>query len=125
MALLTPSLLGPNSVNGPYADLISKLSAATAGNDTFKLTGADLFIINNAGGVTCTVTFSTVVANAPDNYGVVNAAHDIVLVVLAGKIGIFGPMGIKLFADGAGNCNVTYSQVASVSVGVFTVNTTS
>jgi hypothetical protein len=122
MALLTPKVLGPNA---GYTDLIAQLVAAGGAGDTFLLTGRDMFVVNNGNAGTCTVTFSTVNAAAPDNWGVINAAHDFVLAVPTLKIGIIGPVTIARFKDASGNCQVTYSVTSTVTVGVFTVNITS
>lgn len=122
MALLTPKVLGPNA---GFTDLIAQLAAATGGGDSFYLTGREILIVNNGNGATCTVTISTVVAAAPDNYGVVNAAHDITLAIPTTKIGIWGAFSVFRFRDSSGNAQITYSVSASVTVGVFTVGITS
>jgi len=121
MAQLTPTKLGPNSA---LADLVGALVAATGGGDSFLGTGKEIFVVNNASGGSVTVTFSTVVASAPDNWGVINAAHDLVQSVAAGKIAILGPVLLQRFRDANGNIQVTYSAVTSVTVGVFSVAAT-
>ena len=121
MALLTPKVLGPNA---GFTDLIAQLVAVTAGGDSFYLTGREILVINNGNAATRTVTLSTVVASAPDNYGIVNAVHDITLAIPTTKIGIWGAFTIFRFRDGSGNAQLTYSVSATVTIGVFAVGIT-
>jgi hypothetical protein len=121
MALLVPKVLGPNT---GYLALDAQLAAATAGGDSFALTGREILVVSNQSGVSVTVTLSTVVANVADNFGVVNAVHDLVFVILTlGRL-ICGPFTVGRFRDVNGNAQITYSAVVTVTVGVFTVGTT-
>ena|ERR1700720_2752960 len=112
MAALTKIKQGPDAGT---ADVIAALAAASAGGDSFNVQGNEFLVINNAGGSTCVVTLTSVA----DNFGVVTTGNDITLSVLAGKLGIFGPFGVGRFRDVNGNAQITYSQVVTVTVGVF------
>lgn len=116
MALLTPINLGPNA---GFTDLDAQLVAVTGGGDSFFWTGREVLVINNQNGSTCTVTLSTVVAAVADNFGVVNAAHDITLAIPTTKRGIWGPFRGNQFRDANGNVQITYSVSTTVTIGVF------
>jgi hypothetical protein len=118
MALLTGIAAGPDV---GITDLLAQLVAAAGGGDSFFMTGRDLLVVNNGGGGNITVTISTVVAAVADNFGVTNAAHDKAFTVNAGKLGILGPFSLFRFRDVNGNCQVTYSGVTTVTVGVLRV----
>lgn len=120
MALLTPIQVGPDAT-GKITDLAAQLVAATGGGDSFYLTGQEVFVALNGSGGTITLTLSTVVAAAPDNYGIVNAAHDITLAIPAGKWGFWGGFTIPRFRDSNGNAQVTYSGVTTLTVGVLRI----
>lgn len=120
MAALTTKFVGPNAT-GSITDLAAQLVAAAGGGDSFALTGKEIFIALNGSGGSITVTLSTVVAAAPDNYGVINAAHDITLVIPAGKWGLWGAFTVPRFRDANGNAQVTYSAVTTLTVGVFAI----
>lgn len=87
------------------------LVAATAGGDTFANDGATVLHINNAGAGSITVTFS---AQQTCNQGF---KHDDVVTVANGAYEVVGPFAANRFNDQSGNVNVTYSAVASVTVG--------
>lgn len=117
---LTPIAVGPNA---GIADLIALLSSATSTGDAFVGTGREVVIVQNGDGSPHTVTVSTVVGaggtGAADNWGVVNAAHDISQAIAAGKIGMLVPSTLTRFKDSNGLIQLTYDAVTSVKVGVF------
>lgn len=95
----------------PKLDLVAALTAAAAGGDTAEIGDNYFFVLNNGSGGTITATF--------DTPGTVNglAISNATMAVLAGKIGVM-PMS-NIFRQTTGRCNVTYSGVTSVTVGVF------
>ena len=91
------------------------LAAAAAGGDHFTNDGRKIFIVDNTSGGALTVTFDS--PNA-DNFGVINAAHDIVQSVPAGETHYFGPFNKGRFNDGSGFVQVTYSSETGLNIGV-------
>jgi hypothetical protein len=119
MAALTLSRLGPDT--GLVDLAASAATAAAGGGDTFGCQGRELLVVNNGGVSSINVTIT---ANA-DNFGVTNAAHNLVVAVAAGKTAIIGPLSPVRFRDANGNANVSYSAVTSVTVGVYAPATAS
>lgn len=119
-ATLTVQKIGPN---GALADLAAALSAGTAAGDAWLIQGREMLVVTNGSGAPITVTISTVVGaggtGVPDNWGIVNAAHDIVQSVGAGKTAIIIPSTVPRFKDSNNLAQVTYSGVTSLTVGVF------
>ncbi len=118
MALLTGIAQGPDAGN---LDILSLLVAANGGGDSFFMTGKEVLVVNNGSGGTITVTLVA----GPDNFGITNAAHNLTFAILAGKLCIIGPTSLFRFRDANGNCQITYSGVTSLTVGVFRIGTTS
>lgn len=109
MATLTVNTV---SVAGLRDD--NALVAAAGGGDKF-LPSKDTFVrVNNAGGGSITVTFAT------------SALHNGIAVADTGgsvtnaQSRLFGPFPAEDYANAAdGLCDITYSGVTSVTVGVF------
>lgn len=112
MALLTPINLGPDA---GFTDLDAQLVAVAGGGDSFFWTGREILIVNNQNAGTCTVTLTAVA----DNFGIVNAVHNITLAIPTTKRGIWGPFNGNRFRDANGNVQITYSVSATVTIGVF------
>lgn len=117
MAQLTAIKLGPDA---GFIDLDAQLVAVAGGGDSFFWTGREVVVINNQNAGTCTVTFTAVA----DNFGVVNAVHNVTLAILTTKRGIFGPTSGFRFRDVNGLVQITYSVSATVTIGVFAPATT-
>ena len=113
MAQLTKIALGPDA---GFTDLIAQLAAVAGGGDSFNIQGNEILVISNGNGSTCTVTLVAVA----DNFGIVNAAHNITLAIPTTKVGIFGPFQAARYRDVNGNAQITYSVSATVTIGVFT-----
>ncbi len=120
-ATLTIQKVGPNSA---LADLVGALAAATSGGDAWVMQGREVLVVNNASASPVTVTISTTVgaggAGVPDGWNIVNAAHDLVQSVAAGKIALIMASTVARFKDSNNLAQITYSAVTSVTVGVFT-----
>lgn len=112
MAQLTGIALGPDAGN---LDTLALLTAAAGGGDSFSMTGKDVLLINNGSGGTITVTLVAVA----DNFGITNAAHNLTFAILAGKLCSIGPTTLLRFRDANGLCQITYSAVTSLTIGVF------
>jgi hypothetical protein len=108
MALLTVQSVG-------RAGLEPVLVAAAAGGDTFPLVdGREWIEVNNAsaGAVTITIKSKQKCDQGFD--------HDLVISVPAGKKRVIsGFLPISRFQNANGNLEITYSAVASVTVGAF------
>jgi hypothetical protein len=110
MADLTTSTV---TVANPKLDLAAALTAAASGGDTAEIADGAIFVLNNASAGTITATFVTP--------GTVNglAISDATMAVPAGKIGVM-PLA-NVFRQATGRCNVTYSGVTTVTVGVLKI----
>lgn len=87
--------------------------AATAGGDSFTNTGSEHVRVNNGSAAAITVTFK---GQKPCDQGVI---HDDAVSVAAGATVDFGTFSGGRFNDSSGNVQITYSAVASVTVGVY------
>jgi hypothetical protein len=95
-------------------DLVSQMLAADVGlTDKFinDPNGQTLFIVNNTGASTCTITL---LMNGVKIDGILPANPTVALA--AGKQGIIGPFPVQWYTDANGFANVSYSQVAGVKV---------
>lgn len=99
------------TVAAPELDVVGSLAAAAAGGDTAEITPGAFFVLNNGSGGTITATFAT--PGTKDGLAIADAT----MAVLAGDIGIM-PLS-SVFRQSTGRCNVTYSGVTTVTVGVF------
>ena len=108
MALLTVQSVG-------RAGLEPALVAAAAGGDTFPLLdGREWIEINNASAAPITVTIKSK-TKCDQGFD-----HDLVISVPANKKRtISGFLPISRFKNATGNLEITYSAVASVTVGAF------
>lgn len=97
----------------PALDVLGVLVAAASGGDTTEILPGAFFVLNNASGSTVTATFATP--------GTVEglAIGQGTMAVLAGDVGIM-PLR-NIYRQTTGRCNVTYSAVTSVTVGVFKI----
>jgi hypothetical protein len=88
---------------------------AGAGGDSFSNNGNVHFRVKNGGAAPCVVT-----ANCPntDNFGVSGDSLDQSWTVPAGKEWVLGPFNAARLNDGNGRVQITYDQVASVTVAV-------
>lgn len=112
MAQLTKIALGPDV---GITDMVAQLVAVAGGGDSFNIQGNEVIVINNGNGSTCTVTFTAVA----DNFGIVNAAHNVTVAIPTTKIGIISGLTVARFRDVNGLCQITYSVSSSVTIGVF------
>jgi hypothetical protein len=110
MADLTTSTV---TIASPKLDLAAALTAAAAGGDTAEIAPGAFFVLNNASAGTITATFVT--PGTKDGLAIADAT----MAVTAGKIGVM-PMS-NLFRQATGRCNVTYSGVTTVTVGVLKI----
>jgi hypothetical protein len=102
------------------AGVAMSAAAASVGGDTFTNTGREFFHAINASVAPITVTFKSGLASANVcNFGVANAAHDLVVVVPAGADRMWGPFDKDRFNNPAtGLVSVTYSDVTTLTVRV-------
>lgn len=110
MALLAPIILAQAGVSPSY-------TAATAGGDAFpnNLDERTFFIVKNGGGSTITVSINPQITSAKvSGLGTLPVSPVSVSVAASGEKWI-GPFPSS-FTDSAGNVNVTYSAVTSVTV---------
>lgn len=118
MALLTPTVVGPNAT---LASIAAAGVAAAGGGDTFAHSGKEVLFITNGGGGSITVTLTS----RADNFGQVLTAHDITRTVAAGATAVIGATEASKFRDSAtGLVNVTYTGVTSVTVALLSFATT-
>lgn len=113
MALLTKIALGPDA---GFTDLDAQLVPVAGGGDSFNMQGNEIVVVNNQNGGTCTVTF---VASGPDNFNIVNAAHNLTLAIPTTKRGIFVLSQVARWKDTNGLMQITYSLSATVTIGIF------
>lgn len=97
--------------------LIDALVAAAGGGDSFQNTGNEFLDVNNASVGSINVTVAAQKACA--DYGVSNAAHDIVVAVGAGVRKKIGPFDPKVYNDANGRVQITYSDVTTLTVNPF------
>lgn len=93
--------------------IVPTLAAANVEGNYFDNNGRVYLEVDNGGVSSINVTINSIV---PCNYGF---DHDLVVAVANGakkKIGVFPP---GRFNDANGRVNISYSAVASVTVGVF------
>jgi hypothetical protein len=93
------------------------LTAAAGGGDSFPNTGKEMLAITNGGVGSINVTIAAQVACG--DFGVTNAAHDLVVAVGAGVTKLIGPFPPAQFNDANGRVQLTYSGVTSVTVNPF------
>lgn len=105
MALLSPQ-------NVTTAGKKPTLAAATAGGDTFRTTGRELFAVKNAGTGSVTLTFDVKRTFRGQDYNETAVIPDDTDVYLC------GPFPADVFGDEDGIVSVSYSGVTSVTVGV-------
>jgi hypothetical protein len=110
MADLTTTTI---TVADPELDIDGFLVAAASGGDTAEIADGGFFILKNASGGTITATFAT--PGTKDGLAISEAT----MAVLAGDYGIM-PMS-NIFRQATGRCNVTYSGVTTVTVGVYKI----
>jgi hypothetical protein len=110
MATLALQSITRNGVGPTYA-------AATGGGDACP-TGDDVFLhVKNGGGSSITVTLAVIPGAAPFPQTVVT--NTVVTVPNAGER-MIGPLKSQLYMDPTtGLCQITYSGVTTVTVGVF------
>jgi hypothetical protein len=94
-------------------------TAAAGGGDSFPNGGNEYLHVKNGGGSPVTVTIPA--QKGCDEFGVTNAAHDMVVSVPATGERIIGPVSPRQFNDANGRAQVTYSGVTSVTVGAFSM----
>lgn len=106
MATLTAQII-------PLAGVTPALAAATAGGDQWANTGREYLHAKNAGASSINVTVNSQKAC---NQGF---DHDVVVAVPAGQERLVGPFPKDRFNDEDGYALITYSDVTSLTVGVF------
>ncbi|MBP8991729.1 MAG: hypothetical protein KBG82_07100 [Spirochaetes bacterium] len=89
------------------------LASANADGNYFKNNGYTFFVVSNGGSSAITVTIDS---KATCNFG---GDHDIEVSVGEGATKIIGPFNVARFNDAEGEVNVSYSDVTSVTVGVW------
>jgi hypothetical protein len=96
-------------------------AACTGGGDAAPV-GTNTFIeVKNTGGTVCVVTIATVAAGAPFP-GTALAAETFTVPITTGDF-MYGPLNPQLFADPVtGMATITYSQVASCTIGCFNLS---
>lgn len=95
------------------------MAAAAGGGDSFPNTGNEFLKVANGGGGSITVTIAA--QRACSDFGVANAAHDLVVTVTNGQTRDIGPIDPKGYNDANGRAQIAYSGVTSVTVGVFSM----
>jgi hypothetical protein len=110
MAILSVQTISKTGLNPTFA-------AAAGGGDSYAADGNEYLEVINGGGSPINVTF---VAQVACNFGVANAAHDVVVAVTNGeRRKIRTPSPLAAYLDTNGRVQLTYSAVTSVTVGVF------
>jgi len=94
------------------AGVVPTYAAATSGGDQFSNNGRVMLHVKN-GGATMTVT---IVSQQACSQG---SIHSTAVAVTSGGERMIGPFDPSRYSDGSGNTFLTYSAVASVTVGVF------
>ncbi len=89
-------------------------AAATSGGDQFSNDGATMLHAKN-GGATMTITIASQVAC---NQG---STHNDTVTVTSGGEKMIGPFPTNRYSDASGYCQLTYSAVPSLTVGVFQI----
>lgn len=94
--------------------MIPSYAAATSGGDQFANDGKTFIHVKN-GGTSKTVTIGSQVAC---NQG---STHNTAVAVSSGGEAMIGPFDPSRYSDTSGNCQLTYSAVTSLTIGVFQV----
>jgi hypothetical protein len=108
MAVLT---VQPISLAGEAPDYV----AANAGGDKVAASRSNFIHVKNGSGGSITVTLDSVVAC---NQG---SDHNIAVAIPAGQERMIGPFDPGRFADSAGDVNISYSGVTSLTIGAFSL----
>jgi hypothetical protein len=95
------------------AGVTPSLAAASAGGDQWANTGREYLHIKNAGGSSIDVTVNS---QKTCNQGF---DHDVTVAVPNGEERLVGPFPKERFNDENGYAQVSYSDVTSVTIGVF------
>jgi hypothetical protein len=114
MAILTVTPIVRTGINPA-----TPMAAAAGGGDSFANTGNEFLKVTNGGGSSINVTI--VAQAACSDYGVSNAAHDIVVAVPNGQTRDIGPINPKVYNDANGRAQITYSGVTTVTVAPFSM----
>ncbi len=91
------------------------LTAATAGGDTFTNNGNTFIHVKNAGASAVTVTFKALRKCSQ------GGLHDVVVSVPAAEERQIGPFQPGVYNDSTKKAKITYSAVASVTVGAISL----
>jgi hypothetical protein len=94
------------------AGVVFALVAATSGGDSFLNTGVEVLQVTNGSGSSITLTFP--IAATVDGQAVASKT----VAVAAGATKIIGPFPTSAYNDVNGFCNVTYSGVTTLTVGI-------
>lgn len=92
------------------AGLVTTYAAAAAGGDSFPNDESTVLIVKNGGGTVCNVTVKS------PNKCSHGFTHDVVVAVAAGATSQIGPFQQSRFNKANGQIDVTYNQVATVTV---------
>lgn len=103
-----------NVQNAAVSGVALTFVAATAGGDSFPNGGGAqvLLLVKNAGAAICNVTIASPTQCSQ------GFTHTIAVAVAVGATELIGPFPASRFNDANGNINVTYDQVATVTVAV-------
>lgn len=93
--------------------VLTALTAADAAGNYFENDGNTLFVVTNGAGAPQTVTIASQVQC---NQG---STHNIVQAIPAGETWLFAGLTPARFSDSAGDVQVTYSAVVSLTVGFY------
>jgi hypothetical protein len=92
---------------------LTALTAADAAGNYFENAGNTLFVVTNGAGAPQTVTIASQVAC---NQG---STHNIATAIPAGETWLFSGFLPNRFSDSAGDVQVSYSAVVSLTVGFY------
>lgn len=108
MAVLTVTAITPTGVTPTLVAAAAGGDQVPTGNKTF------LMVTNGSAGA---ITVTAVTTQTVSGLGVADAA----VTVAAGASRFIGPFQAALFGNASGNADITYSAVASVTVGAFSI----
>jgi hypothetical protein len=126
VALVLTFTLVVGSARPAYAAVLTVQKPTIAGvvltytavnsSDKFTNTGKEFAHVKNGSGSSVTVTFA---AAGADEFGIVAAAHDVVVTVPAGSDRVVGPFDPHRFNDVNGQLTVNYSATTTITAAIF------
>lgn len=115
MATLTSQSITESGIASP-------IRTAAGVSDKWANSGSEFVEIQNGGGETCVVTFTSVITSfTSPTYGLATKSSRTISVA-SGITSLIGPFTASAYNDEDGYCTITYSVRTGVRVSVFTLD---